>query len=693
MFAPRFDPSAVYDEAPRAPKKLLPRKRKLAAAEIPQSSDESSSESDTESSAKKPGKSDSDSDSSESSSDSDSESSSDSDSDDSDSDSDSSDDSDSESESDSETSTDNESDADEKVHSVSTNESNNVQTDGGNREVETTKPESISEPDSKENEPTEENDDMDVDTEMENKDEAEELPGMSKYAGILKKFAKSTQNQDVSSSESDTEMEDAKDLAPLPQPELPRDANLISHQFHSKTLDWLASPVYSAPEITRPFTEFGISPKILANLKRSGFENAFSVQVAVLTEIMSDLRKNKLSPDFQGDILVNASTGSGKTLAYSIPIVEALHTRVVPRTRAIVLVPTRPLINQVSATIQSLSTGTSLSVVSLTNDRSIKDEGTKILRNVPDILVSTPGRLVEHLLNGSISLEALRFLVIDEADRLLNQSFQNWCEVVVGAMEKWEKPGEHTGNVWRLQPQKMIFSATLTTDAGKLSLLKFNKPRLIVVNSTEQLVSEMFSVPATLQEHKLRFSSNKSALKPLLLAKFLLQTNKLRSVLVFAKSNDATLRLTRILGDLFAQLAPETPTNVAYINSTNNMSSVRKRILRDFADGNIGVLVATDLIARGIDLLSIKDVVNYDIPNSSREYVHRVGRTARANQKGEAFTLCFGKGEERWFNNIMFDVGRTQRIIEIEGEPVSEHETEVYTKVMQSFQESVENDR
>ncbi|OBA19158.1 DEAD-domain-containing protein [Metschnikowia bicuspidata var. bicuspidata NRRL YB-4993] len=529
--------------------------------------------------------------------------------------------------------------------------------------------------------------DMDVDSGA-----PEETPGPAKHASILKKFAKSTQNQDVSESESDTEMEDAKDLAPMPQPELPRDRHLVSHQFHQKNLEWLASPTYSLPEVTRPFSEFGISPKILANLTALGFSNAFSVQVAVLNEAMSDLRKNKLAPDFQGDILVNASTGSGKTLAYLIPIVEALHTRVVPRLRAIVLVPTKPLINQVAATLRSVSKGTVLSIVCLTNDKSIKDEGTKISRNEPDIIVSTPGRLVDHLLNGSILMQALRFLVIDEADRLLNQSFQNWCEVVVSAMEKCARHSENTGTVWKLQPQKMIFSATLTTDAGKLSLLKFTKPRLIVVNSKEQLVNEMFSVPATLQEHKLRFSSHKSALKPLLLAKFLLHTRKLQSVLVFAKSNDATLRLARILNDLFSQLAPELKTNVAFINATNNMSSVRKRILRDFADGNINVLVATDLIARGLDVLSITDVVNYDVPNSSREYVHRVGRTARANHKGEAFTFCFGNGESRWFNNIMVDVARVEPIIELEEEPVLELEMTVYKRVMAEFQESMKNE-
>lgn len=104
--------------------------------------------------------------------------------------------------------------------------------------------------------------------------------------------------------------------------------------------------------------------------------------------------------------------------------------------------------------------------------------------------------------------------------------------------------------------------------------------------------------------------------------------------------------------------------NIAYINSTNNKSAIRTKILKDFSTQKINILVATDLIARGIDILSITDVINYDLPNSSREYVHRVGRTARANQTGHAYTLCFGKGEAKWFKKIILDVGRGDKTIE-----------------------------
>lgn len=494
---------------------------------------------------------------------------------------------------------------------------------------------------------------------------------VSKHLSIFEKFHSSIPNNELSLAESESESEDdveKQDLAPLPQPALPRDRRLVSNQAHLKNLDWLATPQYSSPELTKPFDQFPLRRGILENLTTLGYKEAFSVQLSVLDILLEDIQKNKLLPDFRGDLLVNASTGSGKTLAYLIPIIEALTPRKVPRLRAIVLVPTRPLINQVKTTLQQLSKGTTLQVVTLKSDVSIKEEGRKLQQNQPDILVSTPGRLVEHLSNNSIDLQHLRFLVIDEADRLLNQSFQNWCQVLVSSIERHHPVGtSNISNKWQLRPQKMIFSATLTTDAGKLALLKFNKPRLVVVNAENRLVDELFSVPPTLAEYSISLGSAKSSFKPLILAKFLQAHNKLSNVLVFTKSNEASLRLSKLLSLLF-----QGSINVMHINSTNNTSSVRNKILKDFSSQAINILVATDLIARGIDIASISDVINYDLPNSSREYVHRVGRTARANQAGHAYSFCFGKGETKFFNKTMKEVGRGGR--EIEEVPFSMNE-------------------
>lgn len=508
---------------------------------------------------------------------------------------------------------------------------------------------------------------------------------VSRHSKIFAKFHNMRAMDAVDSGEMETENIETQALAPMPQPTLPVDGDLSATLTYLKNLEWLAKPTYSLPDVQRPFSDFPLSASISKNLNRLGFINAFSVQIVLLDLLLKDLERGRLSPDFRGDVLVNSSTGSGKTLAYSIPIVQALEDRIVPRVRAIVLVPTRPLINQVAFILRDIAQGTTLQVASLTNELSVKDEETRLKANVPDIIVSAPGRLVDHLLRGVLSLEALRFLVIDEADRLLDQTFQSWCLVVISNIEKWLPSLENLANTWKAAPQKIVLSATLTTDAGKLSLLKLTKPRLVIVNSIDKPLREMFSLPATLKEYKMSFTTANSANKPLLLAKFLLESNKLDSVLVFAKSNDATLRLSKVLNDLLVKLIPRKKMVVAYMNSTNNIPAVRGRILRDFDQKTINVLVATDLIARGIDITSISCVFNYDLPNSSREYVHRVGRTARANSVGEAYAMCFGGVESKRFDALMEDIGRIGAIEEAQLPALYEDEIEIYDKVMKEF--------
>lgn len=513
---------------------------------------------------------------------------------------------------------------------------------------------------------------------------------VNKHHTIFDKFKQSTTTDKNTQGSQITKEEEiavnTQDLVPLPQPELPRDKKLSSMSTHLKNLDWLTEPQYVSPSDSKSFNDFQLSPFMINNLENMGFSTAFAVQVSVLEMMTPELRARKLMPDAFGDILVNASTGSGKTLAYLIPIIESLHKRVVPRVRAIILVPTKPLINQVKATLLQLSSGTNLQIMALKNDISISDERELLRNSIPDILVSTPGRLVEHLIGDSITLSSLQFLVIDEADRLLNQSFQNWSQILLDRMNNEININEE----WRLLVQKLVFSATLTTDAGKLSSLKFYKPRLIVVNDTKQLVNEIFTVPTTLSEFKIHLGVAKSSLKPLILARFLISKGKLSNVLVFTKSNESSIRLAELLTILFKKLSID--VNVSFINSTNNRTSVRTKILKQFDSQTINILIATDLIARGIDLTSITDVINYDLPNSSREYVHRVGRTARANQIGHAYSFCFGKGENSWFNSLIKDVSRKGEVENIDlavGELISTSDEEAYLSSLEQLQQQV----
>lgn len=550
--------------------------------------------------------------------------------------------------------------------------------------------ESSQDEDINEEEPEEEDEDTNkVDDNMEIDLQPEVDPDyIHKHQTIFNKFKQSTESEAIEQEKEEVEEEDANieqhSLVPLPQPALPRDRKLSSVSTHTKNLDWLTKPQYASPLDKKAFTDFKSSSFMIKNLEKMGFTEAFSVQISVLNMMLPEIEAQKLKPDRVGDILVNASTGSGKTLAYLIPIIESLYRRVVPRVRAIILVPTKPLINQVKSTLLQLSSGTNLQIAALKNDVSINDEKDLLTKSVPDIIVSTPGRLVEHLLNDSINLSSLQYLIIDEADRLLNQSFQNWSNVLLDKIDSQINIAE----VWKLSVQKLVFSATLTTDAGKLSSLKFYNPRLIIVNDSKQLVNEIFTVPVTLSEFKIHLGVAKNSLKPLILTKFLISTNKLSNVLIFTKSNESSIRLTELLISLFQKLSIN--LKIAFINSTNNRTSIRSKILKQFSNQEVNILITTDLIARGIDVASITDVINYDLPNSSREYVHRVGRTARANQVGYAYSFCFGKGENSWFNKLAHEVSRSKEVENVDlnvKELISDRDEEIYQQALHELQQ------
>lgn len=550
--------------------------------------------------------------------------------------------------------------------------------------------ESSQDEDINEEEPEEEDEDTNkVDDNMEIDLQPEVDPDyIHKHQAIFNKFKQSTESETIEQDKEEDGEEDANieqhSLVPLPQPALPRDRKLSSVSTHTKNLDWLTKPQYASPLDKKAFTDFKLSSFMIKNLEKMGFTEAFSVQISVLNMMLPEIEAQKLKPDRVGDILVNASTGSGKTLAYLIPIIESLYRRVVPRVRAIILVPTKPLINQVKSTLLQLSSGTNLQIAALKNDVSINDEKDLLTKSVPDIIVSTPGRLVEHLLNDSINLSSLQYLIIDEADRLLNQSFQNWSNVLLDKIDSQINIAE----VWKLSVQKLVFSATLTTDAGKLSSLKFYNPRLIIVNDSKQLVNEIFTVPVTLSEFKIHLGVAKNSLKPLILTKFLISTNKLSNVLIFTKSNESSIRLTELLTSLFQKLSIN--LKIAFINSTNNRTSIRSKILKQFSNQEVNILITTDLIARGIDVASITDAINYDLPNSSREYVHRVGRTARANQVGYAYSFCFGKGENSWFKKLAHEVSRSKEVENVDlnvKELISDRDEEIYQQALHELQQ------
>lgn len=471
----------------------------------------------------------------------------------------------------------------------------------------------------------------------------------------------------------------AAELIPLPQPK----PVASKKSAISEIPRWMAKPTFISVDSSCSFEEFALSRNTLKNLSNLGFQHAFAVQTKVIGQLMDDF-KDGVSPDRKRDVLVNSFTGSGKTLAYSIPVVEALKDRVVPRVRALIIVPTRPLTQQVRGVIESLSKGTSLRTLVLRTDRAFPEEQKLLDSYAPDIIVTTPGRLVDHIqTTPGFDLSSLKYLVIDEADRLLNQSFQEWVSVVMKAIPNKANPPQRP-------VQKLVFSATLTRDPGKLASLNIGSYSRVFIVGDRPDVDLEFTVPDTLTEKVISYKSTTN--KPLILLQVLEHFNMIKNTIVFAKSNEAAARLARLL-TLMDEEAFNLGIKVAKCTGEMDVSS-RRKCLRQFGLGEIGILVCTDLIARGIDISSVQNVINYDLPVGKREYVHRVGRTARAGASGTAWTLVGGKGEKRHFHDMTSSIFRNNEIEELDSrelvDPSQRQEQEQgYEKALSQLEEEV----
>lgn len=486
---------------------------------------------------------------------------------------------------------------------------------------------------------------------------------------------------------SDTE---AHPLEQIPQPAKVRNTHSGEAFEERKSIAWRnTTKVYYDNQMVKPFTSYQnqLQPRLLANIQQYFSQDTFPIQTVLLDNTLPLLNftlgvtKKNLTRRV-GDILVNASTGSGKTLAYSIPIIEALSKRTVNKLRVLVIVPTKLLIGQVFDTMSKLAQGTGLIISISKLENSLKEEHQKFTNYEPDILIVTPGRLVDHLHIGSITMKNLMMLVLDEADHLLNQSFQNWSTELMNNI-KSHKLDQMPGNVI-----KMVFSATLTTNTEKLHGLYLYNPKLFVRDSVK-----LYNLPDKLQEYNINVPTAKSLYKPLFLLHVLDKLHNAK-VLVFVKSNEASLRLAPLLTTMIEK-GIGASHNVLSVNS-NNTKSENKNLVHQFAisdtNGSNQILITTDLMSRGIDINDITDVINYDPPISSQQYVHRCGRTARALGCGNAHNLLVGKGERTFWTQIEKDISRNigyEPIMSTEQDElivnVSENENQVYKLCLDSL--------
>lgn len=416
-------------------------------------------------------------------------------------------------------------------------------------------------------------------------------------------------------------------------------------------------------------------------LKQMKISRLFPVQTAVIPWILE--AQAKPEPFRPRDICVSAPTGSGKTLAFAIPIVQLLAKRVQCKVRALVVLPVAELALQVYKVFSTLCSMTELEVCLLSKQHRLEDEQDKLLEQYKgvyyskvDIVVTTPGRLVDHLhATKGFCLKSLKFLVIDEADRIMDAVFQNWLyhldthvrttadQLLTGVQAPLCY--QELLNSYGKQPHKLLFSATLSQDPEKLQNLRLFQPKLFTTVLTMPVLQPAldhgeladqaskfigkYTTPAELTE---QYCLTEMRLKPLTLYAMVCSNNWKR-FLCFANSTDTASRLTFVLKHLFK----DSGTKVEELSASMS-ASVRGKRLSDFVRGSIHGLVCSDALARGIDVPNVDIVVSYDAPRHIKTYIHRVGRTARAGQKGTAITLLTDK-DLAHFKKMLYEVGKT----------------------------------
>ena len=344
------------------------------------------------------------------------------------------------------------------------------------------------------------------------------------------------------------------------------------------------------------FDELGLSKTLVSRLESLGLTKPTPIQEKAIPHAMNER-----------DVLGIAQTGTGKTAAFSIPLIVALskqNERAGARgVRGLILSPTRELANQIVDTLQSITSDLRIRLV--VGGKSINVQEQQLSRGT-DVLVATPGRLIDLLDRKAVSLANTKFLVLDEADQMLDIGFAHALRRIAGALGK--------------DRQTMMFSATMPKMIADLASEYLTDPVRVEVSQAGKIADKV--------SHAVHFVT-KDEKKSLLIS--LLNENKTNRSLVFARTKHGAERLMRQL--------EEAGFNAASIHG-NKSQGQRDRAISNFRDGSVKILVATDVAARGIDVPGIEQVFNYDLPNVPENYVHRIGRTARAGKKGDAVAFC-----------------------------------------------------
>jgi superfamily II DNA/RNA helicase len=364
------------------------------------------------------------------------------------------------------------------------------------------------------------------------------------------------------------------------------------------------------------FNELDLNDNVLEAIFHMGFENATPIQEQAIPHILKNT-----------DLLACAQTGTGKTAAFILPILHKLTGKEDTSINTLILVPTRELAVQIEQEIQGLSYFVSVGSIAIYGggDGQKWEEQKASLVEGTDIIVATPGKLLSHMMQGYVDFSQLEHLVLDEADKMLDMGFAEDIERIISYLPK--------------KRQTLLFSATMPNKIKNLA----NK---ILQNPIEIALSISKPAAGVSQNIYLTVDGNKNNL----LKHILDQRPDYTSIIIFTSQKSKVHEIV-----YFLRKAGYKATEGV---SSNLEQEQREEVLRGFRSKRTRILVATDVMSRGIDIKEINMVINYDAPRDAEDYVHRIGRTARANTKGEAYTLINEKDLPK--------LARIERLIEAE---------------------------
>ena len=353
-----------------------------------------------------------------------------------------------------------------------------------------------------------------------------------------------------------------------------------------------AKPVTNA-EFTplNRFDDFSVNQIIKNNLKSNGYQKPTPIQDKTIPEVLSGK-----------DIIGIASTGTGKTAAFAVPILNRLIEE--PRSKALIIAPTRELAQQIEDECHTIARGSNLCGAVLIGGAPMGPQ-LRDLRNRPNIVIGTPGRIKDHLERGSLRLSEFNIVILDEVDRMLDMGFVNDVRAILGQLAN--------------NRQSLFFSATLDTRVHSLIKTFSRDPIMISVNNGD--TSE------NVHQNVVTFAGNGEKIEKL---HDLLISDSVQKTLVFDETKHGVEKLSKEL--------VSRGFKVDAIHG-NKSQGQRQRALNRFKQNDINILVATDVAARGIDVSDITHVINYTVPKTYDDYVHRIGRTGRAGKTGHALTF------------------------------------------------------